>query len=49
MFKIFCSILLHFVKRPDKILITMLLPFFIIFTLNISENLKQYRDFMFDK
>lgn len=33
-------------RRPDKILITMLLPALIIVTLNYGENIRHYKEFM---
>jgi hypothetical protein len=49
MFKILFGFLWHFVNRPDKILLTMVLPLIMILTLDVSENLENYRDFMFDR
>jgi hypothetical protein len=44
------SIIWHFVyHRPDKILVTIMLPVMMIMTFNFRDNLREYKNFIWDK
>jgi len=48
--KIFFQMIWHFLYyRPDKILVTIILPFIIICTQNYNQNMLEYKKFIFDK
>jgi hypothetical protein len=50
MFKSLAKLIGHFVyNRPDKILITLMLPILMIITLNYKDNLREYKNFIFDR
>ena len=50
MFKALAKLIGHFVyNRPDKILITLMLPFLILATFNYRDNLREYKNFIFDR
>jgi hypothetical protein len=50
MFKSFTNLIKHFVyNRPDKILITLMLPILMIMTFNYRDNLREYKNFIFDR
>jgi len=50
MFKSFARLIGHFVyNRPDKILITLMLPVLMIITFNYRDNLREYKNFIFDR
>jgi hypothetical protein len=50
MFKSFGKLIGHFIfNRPDKILITLILPILMIMTFNYRDNLREYKDFIFDR
>ena len=50
MFKAFARLIKHFVyNRPDKILITLMLPVLMIITFNYRDNLREYKAFIFDR
>jgi hypothetical protein len=49
MFKSFGKLITHFINRPDKILITLMLPILMIMTFNYRDNLREYKDFIFDR
>jgi hypothetical protein len=50
MFKAFAKLIEHFVyNRPDKILITLMLPVLMIMTFNYRDNLREYKNFIFDR
>jgi hypothetical protein len=50
MIKAFARLIGHFIiNRPDKILITLMLPILIFMTFNIKDNLREYKNFIFDK
>jgi hypothetical protein len=50
MFKAFARLIKHFVyNRPDKILITLMLPVLMIITFNYRDNLREYKNFIFDR
>ena len=50
MIKTFLKIIWHFIyNRPDKLLLTIILPILIIGTFNYHDNMQNYKDFIFDK
>lgn len=50
MFKSFLNLVGHFVfHRPDKILVTMMLPVMMIMTFNFRDNLREYKNFIWDR
>jgi hypothetical protein len=50
MFKSLAKLIGHFVyNRPDKILITLMLPVLMIMTFNYRDNLREYKNFIFDR
>ena len=50
MIKALARIIWHFVYiRPDKILITIILPLLMLGTWDYYNNLRAYKDFMWDK
>jgi hypothetical protein len=50
MFKSFAKLIGHFVyNRPDKILITLILPILILVTFNYRDNMREYKNFIFDR
>ena len=50
MIKAFARIIWHFIYvRPDKILITIILPLVMWGTLDIDNNLREYKKFIWDK
>lgn len=50
MIKSFARLIGHFViNRPDKILITLMLPILMIMTFNYRDNLREYKNFIFDR
>jgi len=50
MIKSFARIIWHFIyARPDKILITIMLPLLMLGTWDYRKNIKEYKDFIFDK
>jgi hypothetical protein len=50
MFKALARLIKHFVyNRPDKILITLMLPVLMIMTFNYRDNLREYKNFIFDR
>lgn len=50
MIKSLANLIKHFVyNRPDKILITLILPVLMIMTFNYRDNLREYKDFIFDR
>jgi hypothetical protein len=49
MIKLIFQIMWHFIRRPDKILITIALPLIMLITGNYEQNLFEYKKFMLDK
>lgn len=50
MIKALANLVGHFVyNRPDKILITLMLPVLMIMTFNYKDNLREYKNFIFDR
>jgi hypothetical protein len=50
MIKATAKLIGHFVyHRPDKILVTIILPVLILATANYKQNLQEYKNFIFDK
>ena len=44
------QIVLHFAYyRPDKLLATIILPILMVFTLNVQDNVREYKNFIMDK
>lgn len=50
MIKALAKLIGHFViNRPDKILITLMLPVLMIITFNYRDNMREYKNFIFDR
>ena len=49
MIKSFSKLIWHFINRPDKILITLMLPVLMLVTFNYRDNLREYKNFIFDR
>ena len=50
MIKTFSQIIWHFIyARPDKILITIILPLLMLGTLDYRNNMQEYKKFIMDK
>jgi hypothetical protein len=50
MIKTLSQIIWHFVyTRPDKILVTVMLPLLMLGTWDYTNNMREYKDFIFDK
>jgi hypothetical protein len=50
MIKSLSKLIGHFVyHRPDKILVTLMLPVFIVMTFSYKDNLREYKNFIFDR
>jgi len=50
MIKTFTQIIWHFIyTRPDKILVTIILPLIILGTWNYANNMREYKNFILDK
>jgi hypothetical protein len=49
MIKSLLQLIQHFILRPDKILITIILPLLILITLDYDGNISEYKKFMLDR